>query len=96
MPKKGDDLDAITTAVVMDHLSNAVAVINTEPFDVIFDREGVIVGDTIVTEPSFLFPTDYVEGLTKDDEITINNTLFTYAYQLPDGTGMSRVVLKDA
>ncbi|MDH5258265.1 MAG: hypothetical protein OEX07_09650 [Gammaproteobacteria bacterium] len=95
MPKKGDDLDAITAAAAIDHHSNASALINGQPVGVIFDRLEVVEDDVLVARSTLTMATDETVGLSKSDPVVVGSKNYKYSYQTDDGTGMSLVVLKD-
>jgi len=96
MPKKGDDLDALTVKTVIEHHSNTEVMINNILVDAIFDHAEIIENDVLVERPVLTIATDDTLGLSKDDPVVAGSKKFTYSYQKDDGTGMTMIVLKGA
>lgn len=63
--------------------------------NVIFENEEIITLDAVINQPSITLATTDTTGLTKGDAVIINSTNYTYDYQQDDGTGLTKVILKN-
>jgi len=73
-----------------------VVLINDQPVSAIFDNGEFFEDDVLVERAALTMATDDTAGLAKGDPVVVGSKNYTYLYQVDDGTGMSRVALKDA
>lgn len=89
-----EDADDFASFVDADEFGSEV-LINDQPFSAIVDSEDMLEGDVLVLRTVLTMSTDDTAGLSKDDPVVINSKNYKYKYQRDDGTGMSKVVVKD-
>lgn len=87
-------LEERVNAAVGSHLSNATATIGGGTVDGLFSNGFVDSFGLSNSAKAFTCPSSAIPNLAYGDSVTINAVVYTVAETHPDGTGMTRVLLK--
>lgn len=94
MPKKGDDLKAITVAAAKEHHFTDVATINSSTVNGMLENEYVVIQGMEGTALVFTCATADVDAVARGEPLIITAINYKVAIHEKDGTGLSRLILE--
>ena len=91
-------LEQMVDASVLDHLANAIAVVDGEDVPVIFDRPyaGAFGGQVDTSSPTCVGPMEKLGGLERDARIAIGGAGFLVLTAEQEGATLVRLILAEA